>query len=49
MTTEKDMARLAGEPDMDDLIKITRSLPVILAVEQVRAFAGLVLGVLAPK
>jgi tetraacyldisaccharide 4'-kinase len=49
VTTEKDMARLAGEPDMDDLIKITRSLPVILAVEQDRAFADLVLGALAPK
>ena len=49
VTTEKDMARLGGEPDMEALIKITRSLPVTLVVEQERAFADLLRGALASK
>ena len=49
VTTEKDMARLAGETDLENLTKITRSLPVALVVEQERAFAELILAALAPK
>jgi tetraacyldisaccharide 4'-kinase len=47
VTTEKDMARLIGEPDLEDLMKITRTLAVTLVVEQERAFAELMLGALA--
>ncbi len=49
VTTEKDAARLAGEPDMENLIKATRSLPVTLVVERERVFADLLLGAVAPK
>jgi len=49
VTTEKDMARLAGEPDLAELMKFTRTLPVTLMIEQERAFADFVLGVFAPK
>jgi tetraacyldisaccharide 4'-kinase len=49
VTTEKDMARLAGEPTMEDLLKNARSLPVTLVVEQETAFADLLLGAITPK
>ena len=49
VTTAKDMARLAGEEGMEELIKASRSLPVTLAVEEERAFADLLLGVLTPN
>jgi tetraacyldisaccharide 4'-kinase len=47
VTTEKDAARLVGEPGMEDLAKAASSLPVTLVVEQEKAFADLVLGAAA--
>lgn len=49
VTTEKDAARLIGEPGMEDLTKAAWSLPVTLVVEQERAFADLVLGAATPN
>jgi len=49
VTTEKDMARLLGEPDLENLTKITRSLPVTLIIEEERAFVEMIRGTLAPK
>jgi tetraacyldisaccharide 4'-kinase len=49
VTTEKDAARLVGEPGMDDLAKAASSLPVTLVVEQEKAFADLVVEAAAPN
>jgi len=43
VTTEKDMARLAGQDDVASLAKATRSLPVRLVVDEPAAFRDFVL------
>jgi tetraacyldisaccharide 4'-kinase len=44
VTTEKDLARLAGQDDLAALAAIARSLPVTLQVAEERAFKDWVLG-----
>ncbi len=44
VTTEKDFMRLSNEPDAAELLGVLRVLPVTLQVEDVDAFATLVLG-----
>lgn len=44
VTTEKDLARLRGEPDLQQLASVARVLPVTLAVEEADAFRQFVLG-----
>ncbi|MEA3026025.1 MAG: hypothetical protein QOF91_1310, partial [Alphaproteobacteria bacterium] len=44
VTTEKDLARLAGQDDLAALAAIARSLPVTLLVTVERAFKVWVLG-----
>jgi tetraacyldisaccharide 4'-kinase len=44
VTTEKDMARLAGEPDLAALAGAARALPVTLKVAEQEAFRDFVLG-----
>jgi tetraacyldisaccharide 4'-kinase len=49
VTTEKDLMRLAGEPDVAALADVVRTLPVTLLIEQERMFADLVLGAMSAK
>jgi len=49
VTTEKDFARLAGEPDLAPLVDLVKVLPVTLIVEQERAFADFVRGAMSPQ
>lgn len=44
VTTEKDMVRLAGEPDLAALLGALRTLPVTLKVAEEAAFRDFVLG-----
>jgi tetraacyldisaccharide 4'-kinase len=44
LTTEKDMARLTGDPDMAELAKRARVLPVTPAITEIEDFRKLVLG-----
>jgi tetraacyldisaccharide 4'-kinase len=43
LTTEKDFARMAGDPDLTDLAARTKVLPVTLAVRDAAEFRGFVL------
>jgi tetraacyldisaccharide 4'-kinase len=47
VTTEKDLARLAGESDVAALARLARALPVTLVVEQAEAFRAFVLAQLS--
>lgn len=47
VTTEKDMARMAGEPDLAALAAAARTLPVTLKVAEEAAFRDLVLAKVA--
>ena len=43
VTTEKDLARLAGEDDLAALANVARALPVTLAVAEETAFREFVM------
>jgi tetraacyldisaccharide 4'-kinase len=47
VTTEKDQARLAGEPELEALSTRTSALPVRLVIEEEDAFRQMLLGALA--
>ena len=49
LTTEKDLVRLAGEPELAALADAVRALPVTLVVERERALPDLVLAAMQPK
>ena len=49
VTTEKDLARMAGDPVAADLLARARTLPVTLAFDDPAAMASLVLGTLRLK
>ena len=48
LTTEKDFARLAGDPHLAALAARARALPVRLVIEEAEAFRQLILGVVQP-
>ena len=43
LTTEKDLARLSGDPDLSSLAARASALPVRLVIEEADVFRGMVL------
>jgi tetraacyldisaccharide 4'-kinase len=49
ITTEKDLARLAGDPQASELVARTTALPVALKVRDPAGFERMVLGAVGPR
>jgi tetraacyldisaccharide 4'-kinase len=49
VTTEKDLARLAGDPQASELLARSTALPVTLKVGDAAGFERIVLGVIGPR
>jgi tetraacyldisaccharide 4'-kinase len=49
VTTEKDLARLAGDPHASELVARTTALPVTLQVRDAAGFERMVLGAVGPR
>ena len=49
VTTEKDLARLTGDPHASELVARTTALPVALKVRDPAGFERMVLGALGPR
>ena len=49
VTTEKDLARLAGDPHASELVARTAALPVTLKVRDPAGFERMVLGAVGPR
>ena len=48
VTTEKDLVRLSGEPDLAALAARARPLPVRLVIDRQEQFQAMVLGAFKP-
>jgi len=49
LTTEKDLARMTGEPELKELTAHTSALPVRLVIEEQDQLRDLVLGTLGGR